>query len=50
MIHGLGTGIIAAVTVAGFVVVAIILLALFLKRYYKQKVVLHIKMINSRIA
>jgi hypothetical protein len=50
MIHGLGTGIIAAVAVAAFVVVAIILLALFLKRYYKQKVALHIKMINSRIA
>jgi hypothetical protein len=50
MIHGLGTGIIAALAVAAFFVVAIILLALFLKRYYKQKVVLHIKMINSRIA
>jgi hypothetical protein len=50
IIHGLGTGIIAALAVAAFFVVAIILLALFLKRYYKPKVVLHIKMINSRIA
>ena len=47
MIQGLGAGIIAAVTVAAFVVVAIILLVLFLKRYYKQKVLLSIKLLNS---